>query len=110
MAGKLPPSERMKNYADAVMKVWPVILVLIGGLGYTNKDEIKGMFFAEADGKTEVENWKTMIKFSHEMREEIERIDGELAVLKAETAEQDANNYGSLARKIKATGDRDWET
>ena len=85
------------------MKVWPVILVLIGGLGYTNKDEISGFIFTSNDTAI-----TTLTPFEAHVREEIERIDLERAGLESNLQEvkdklrqQDRTNYQALVRKIE---------
>lgn len=41
---QLPKSERFKNYCASAGALWPVIIGLVGVLGYTNAEEIKGVF------------------------------------------------------------------
>lgn len=37
---RLTPGERAKNWAQAAVTAWPIVLPLLGLLGYTNADEI----------------------------------------------------------------------
>lgn len=106
---KLTPGERAKHWADALMKVWPVLLVLLGTLGYTNKDEIRGLFIVTDEGAGLVE----LSPFEHYMQTELERLEGMIEVLKADThiaidglgaklAKRDSVNYQSLDKEIDA--------
>lgn len=77
----LYPGERAILWAKALGLVCAALASL---LGYTNRDHIaKWAGLAEVDGKTEVTKLADIVKFSHEMRAEIERIDLEIAGLKS---------------------------
>lgn len=112
MVGKLPPSERWKNYASAFMTLWPAWLIVFGALGYTNKDDIKGFIFTSNN-----EAITTLTPFQQHMREEIERMDLERATVKAEMmgsiealakklASQDTTNFRAQDKKINKLKER----
>lgn len=91
------------------MRVWPVLIVLLGGLGYSNKEQIRGMFIVTNNGAGIVE----LTPFEHHMQQEIERLEGMIVVLRADSmikiddlaeklAERDSINYQALVRKQDA--------
>ena len=88
------------------MTLWPAWVLVLGMLGYTNKDEIKGLMFT-TDGQKIV----GLTPFEQTMLDEIERIDLEEATGRAEMmqaindikkklAAQDTTNYKALAKQI----------
>lgn len=84
--GKLTPGERFKNWIEGISKLWLLIIPLATGLGYTNKDEIRGFITAGDKSTSSFEDWAT---------NEIERIDLEEATGRAEA---DANLNAVQAR------------
>ena len=106
--GKLTPGERAKHWASAFMALWPAWVFVLGMLGYTNKDEIKGFMITNHD-----EAITTLTPFQRHMREEVERIDLEEATGRAELMarlnelektlkRQDTANYRSQDKEIEA--------
>ena len=64
---KLSPGERAKNWAGAAVTLWPILVFLLGLLGYTNADKITAL--AQPDGNTEIvnQNFEEQVqKFSQE--------------------------------------------
>lgn len=103
---RLPPSERAVNYAKAIVTAWPVVLGLVGLLGYTNKDHI-GRFvgLAEADGETEItqptETFEQQVKrFSEEVRIELVSLRREVQKVNSRLAQKDAENYKKLEEQL----------
>jgi len=105
--GKLTPGERVHNWVAAFMQLWPAWLVVLGALGYTNTDEIKGFIFTKDNTAI-----TTLTPFEAHVRDEIERIDLEEATGRAETntrldgieaalKKQDRTNYQALAKRLK---------
>jgi hypothetical protein len=99
---RLPPSERALNYTKALVTAWPVIIGLVGLLGYTNKDHIgKWVGLAQADGKTEITEtgpaFESQVKqFSEEVRIEIVSLRNEVKSVNEKLAAQDRQNYQRL--------------
>ena len=65
---KLSPGERAKNWASAAVTLWPILVFLLGLLGYTNADKIPG--FAE----TEIVNNNLENEFTQFSRETVARL------------------------------------
>lgn len=108
---KLPPSVRAMNYAKALVTAWPVVLGLVGLLGYTNADEIKQFYqkveIEEADGQTEVASGgmtfeESVEKFTKETRKEIEEIKATAERIRTQLAGTDSSNYTKLQEQLKA--------
>jgi len=104
----MTPGERAKHWAAAFMTLWPLWALVLGTLGYTNKDEIKGLMFT-SDGQKIV----GLTPFEQTMLNEIERIDLEEATGRAEVlaainainkklASQDTINYRAHDKEIDA--------
>jgi hypothetical protein len=94
--GKLTPGERAKHWSSAFMALWPAWVFVLGLLGYTNKEEIKGFMVTKNEIIT------TLTPFQQHMREEIERIDLEEATGRAEIAAELEEIKNQLARKDRA--------
>lgn len=109
---RLYPGERAAIWAKAAVTAWPIVLPLLGLLGYTNKDHIRewaGM--AEADGKTEVEidspdRWQQVSKFSTEVTAELEAIRSNSAKIQQQLAARDNANYSKLASQLEGLNGR----
>lgn len=93
MVNRLPPSERLVNYAKVGSIVVTIILSI---LGYVNRQEIAefgattlaefaGIELAEADGVTEidptVQRWNDVAKFSEESKKRMDAFEQELQSL-----------------------------
>lgn len=107
----LSPGERAINWCKALATAWPVILGLVGLLGYTNQDHIKNWVgLAEADGKTEIEagdNFQHQVqKFSQEVQTELERIRANSDSIRKQLAEKDQTNYSKLQSRLNKIDER----
>jgi hypothetical protein len=96
--GKVLPGERAGHWAKAFMTLWPAWLFVFGALGYTNSDEIKtwwaGEHIEEPDGRTEVTEGgitfeQSVVKFSNEVRIELEQLKQDIIQLKARSNRKD---------------------
>jgi hypothetical protein len=102
----LSPGERAINWAKAMTAGWPVVVGLVGLLGYTNKDEVMNWLpLAEVDGKTEItatidSRWAQMQKFSVETRTEIESLKHEIRSAEIKLNKGDQQNRDSLVKLI----------
>jgi hypothetical protein len=106
MVKRLSPGERAQNWATALVTLWPVIVALIGLLGYTNRDHIRNML-TEADGKTEIDatgpTFEAQVKkFSEEVRAELIRIEQNSAAIRRQMENSDRETLESLQAQIDA--------
>ena len=99
----MTPGERAKHWAGAFMTLWPAWVFVLGMLGYTNKDEIKGLMFT-SDGQKIV----GLTPFEQTILNEIERIDLEEAegrakinALQEQLNKKRQENYHALNRRVK---------
>ena len=77
---RLTPGERFRNWVDGVVKIWPIVLPLLGGTVWGNSETVRNTVknwtgLAEVDGKTEIvadDNFKARVqRFSEETNAEI---------------------------------------
>ena len=105
---RLTPGERAINWAKATAAAWPVVLGLVGLLGWTNSDYImRAVNIQEADGKTEVQPGgmtfeETVAKFTQEINARVDEIDGRIEVHKANLSADDRRNLVQLRKELKA--------
>jgi tRNA(Ser,Leu) C12 N-acetylase TAN1 len=93
----MTPGERMKNWAEALMTLWPIILFLIGAGAYGNSETVKQWIHGPDDvvpvEMTDNEhNTKINAKFS-EIEERIEKLEAE--------SERDDGGLQSQINKLK---------
>ncbi len=112
---KITVGERALNWARATKEIWPIILLLVGSLGWSNKDNIQGWIdLDQADGQEEVSGNGMQLtpfqlqvqKFSQEVRIELEKIKMNSEAIKNKLANKDRSNYSKLKAQIKSIGDR----
>ena len=106
MVKSLTPGERAHNWAQAAVTLWPVIVALIGLLGWTNKDSVmRWTGLAEADGKTEITatgpTFEDQVrKFSEEVRAELIRIESNSVAMDSQLQDADRRAISRLQAQI----------
>ena len=103
---RLSPGERAKHWAQAAVTAWPIVLPLLGVLGYTNSEHIRSWTgLAQADGQTEVVEGGVTFEsqvstFSREVRAELETIHDEIKKVNSRLAAKDRENYERLEKSL----------
>ncbi len=99
---QLPKSERFKNYCASAGALWPVILGLVGLLGYTNAAEIKSAFASKSVPTPE--DVHSIGDFESQVLQSLEDIVVKLKqhdVLLSTLQKQDTNNQGELLNLLQ---------
>lgn len=76
----LTPGERVKNWVSAAVAAWPIMVALLGLLGYTNKDHVHGYIFPTVDDNISVGSGP----FEEEVKTRITEISDALKEIRAE--------------------------
>lgn len=99
---RLPRSERFKNYCASAGALWPVIIGLVGLLGYTNAEEIKGVFAPKPVPTPE--DVHGIGTFEEQLLQSLEDIVAKLKrhdVMLATLEKQDNANQGDLVEMLR---------
>lgn len=104
---RLTPGERAKNWASAAVTAWPIVIPLLGLLGYTNKDHIGNWVgLAETDGITDIApeaDFRAQVKkFSQDIVERLNSIEANSIAIKHQLAKKDQENYEALKLEVEA--------
>ena len=93
---RLSPGERAKHWAQAAVTAWPIMLPLLGVLGYTNADHITGWTgLAQPDARTEIT--ETDVTFEQQVQRFSQEVNAELSTLR----KADAANLKQLEARLE---------
>lgn len=102
---KLTPGERAKNWASAAVTAWPIMVTLLGLLGWSNAERIAQFALQEADGQTEVipggvSFEESVARHAQEINARVDDLEGVVAVQKADLSAEDRKNLQILRKKL----------
>ena len=108
---RLSPGERAGHWASAAVTLWPVIVGLVGLLGYTNQETIKGWTgLAEPDGVTEIDttaDFEAQVqKFSQETVTSLEQLKADVGAIRSQMSREDKRNFEALEDADEALQDQ----
>jgi hypothetical protein len=95
----MTPGERMKNWAEALMTLWPIILFLIGAGAYGNSETVKRWVHGPDDV---VPTEMTENEHNGAINAKFQELEEAIAALKAESSGSDKSLNARLQSQINA--------